>query len=162
MGHKESAFDSSRSCNGYLLESATNREVMLQPPAFPIRKECPPGACVCERELLLDDPQADLRILRLTKDEEKRLIERIEAIASYAELMRVGQRLQEQLGITVSILPGPNEVRTVRGFQIELAQRPGLCRKTRESIPAAIRRCLNAHPDIAFAILNANDLLSGL
>jgi hypothetical protein len=130
--------------------------------AFPIRKECPPGACVCERELLLGDPQADLRILRLTKEEEKRLVERIETIASYAELMRIGQRLEEQLGITVSIAPGPNEVRTVRGFRIELEQRPGLCRKTRQAIPAAIRRCLDTHPDIAFAILNANDLLGGL
>lgn len=129
--------------------------------AFPIRKECPPGACVCERELLLGDPQADLRILRLTKEEEKRLVERIETIASYAELMRIGQRLEEQLGITVSIAPGPNEVRTVRGFRIELEQRPGLCRKTRQAIPAAIRRCLDTHPDIAFAILNANDLLGG-
>lgn len=137
-------------------------KTMLHPPANPIRTECPPGACVCERDLLLGDPQADLRILRLTKEEEKRLVERIEAIATYAELMRIGQRLQEQLGITVSILPGPNEVRTVRGFQIELEQKRGLCRKTRQAIPAAIRRCLDAHPDIAWAILNANDLLAGL
>jgi hypothetical protein len=135
---------------------------MLQQPAFPIRKECPPGACDCEREQLLDNPRADLRILRLTKDEEKRLVERIEAIASYAELMRIGQRLQEQLGITVSILPSSNEVRTVRGFQIELQQVPGLCRKTRQAIPAAIRRCLDSHPDIAFAILNSHDLFAGL
>jgi Trp operon repressor len=135
---------------------------MPHAPAFPVRKECPPGACVCERELLLDDPQADLRILRLTKDEEKRLVERIEAIATYAELMRIGARLQEQLGITISILPGSNEVRTVRGFQIELEQKPGLCRKTRQAIPAAIRRCLDSHPEIAWAILNANDLLAGL
>lgn len=130
-------------------------------PAFPIRKECPPGACVCERELLLDEPDADLRVLRLTKEEEKRLVERIEAIATYPELMRIGQRLQEQLGITVSILPSPNEVRTVRGFQIELQERRGLCRKTRQAIPAAIRRCLDAHPEIAWAILNAHDLFAG-
>jgi len=135
---------------------------MPHQPAFPIRKECPPGACDCAREQLLDDPQADLRILRLTKEEEKRLVERIEAIASYAELMRIGQRLQEQLGITVSILPSANEVRTVRGFQIELEPVPGLCRKTRQAIPAAIRRCLDTHPPIAFAILNAHDLLAGL
>ncbi|WP_395400426.1 hypothetical protein ACHMW6_23660 [Pseudoduganella sp. UC29_106] len=137
-------------------------EFIVHSPAFPIRKECPPGACVCERESLLGDPQADLRILRLTKEEEKRLVERIEAIATYAELMRIGQRLEEQLGINVSILPGTNEVRTVRGFQIELEQKPGLCRKTRQAIPAAIRRCLDKHPEIAWAILNANDLLSGL
>ncbi|MBB3224812.1 hypothetical protein [Pseudoduganella umbonata] len=126
---------------------------------LPIRKECPPGACDCKRELLDNDPQADVRVLRLTRDEEKRLIERIEALGSYAELMRLGQRLQEQLGVTLTIAPGPNEVRTVRGFAIELAPRPGLCRKTRQAVPAAIRRCLEARPEIAFAILDAHDLL---
>ncbi|AKU20200.1 hypothetical protein MJ904_25980 [Massilia sp. MB5] len=125
----------------------------------PLRKECPPGACDCERERLLADPEADRRVLRLTRDEEKRLIERIEAIASHAELMRVGQRLQEQLGVSLSIAPGANEVRTMRGFVIQLDQRPGLCRKTRQAVPAAVRRCLERHPEIAFAILNANDLL---
>lgn len=132
---------------------------MTMPP-FPIRKECPPGACDCDRESLLEDPRADLRILRLTREEEKRLLERIEAISSYAELMRIGQRLEEQLGVTVSIAPGPNEVRTVRGFQIALGERPGLCRKTRQSLPAAIRKCLERHPEIAFAILNAHDLFA--
>lgn len=127
--------------------------------ANPIRKECPPGACDCRRELLEGNPDADTRVLRLTREEEKRLIERIEAIGSYAELLRLGQRLHEQLGVTLTIAPGPNEVRTMRGFAIELASRPGLCRKTRQAVPAAIRRCLDTHPDIAFAILNANDLL---
>lgn len=129
-------------------------------PPFPIRKECPPGACDCQRESLLGDPQADLRVLRLTREEEKRLLERIEAISSYGELMRIGQRLDEQLGVTVSIAPGPNEVRTVRGFQIVLGERPGLCRKTRQALPAAIRKCLERHPEIAFAILNAHDLFA--
>ncbi|WEF35846.1 hypothetical protein [Pseudoduganella chitinolytica] len=135
---------------------------MLTPPSslpFPIRKECPPGACDCRRDELLGDPQADLRVLRLTREEEKRLIARIEAIASYAELLRIGQRLEEQLGVRISIAPGPNEVRTVRGFAIDITTVPGLCRKTRQAIPAAIRRCLDSHPEIAFAILDAHDLL---
>ena len=46
-------------------------------PIMPIRKECPPGACVCQRELLIEDPSADKRILMLTQEQEKRLIERI-------------------------------------------------------------------------------------
>ncbi|WP_431478175.1 hypothetical protein [Massilia eburnea] len=133
---------------------------MTMPP-FPIRKECPPGACDCQRESLLQDAQADMRVLRLTQEEEKRLLERIEAISTYAELMRIGQRLQEQLGVSVHIAPGPNEVRTVRGFQIALGDRPGLCRKTRQAVPAAIRKCLDRHPEIAFAILNAHDLFAG-
>ncbi|GGY78205.1 hypothetical protein ACFFTM_10680 [Pseudoduganella plicata] len=135
---------------------------MLTPSSPPLplnRKVCPPGACDCQLERLLDDERADRRILLLTKEEEKRLIARIEAIGSYVELMRVGQRLEEQLGVRLSIAPGPNEVRTVRGFAIELGPAPGLCRKTRQAIPAAIRRCLDNHPEIAFAILDAHDLL---
>lgn len=132
---------------------------MLQTFPFPIRKECPPGACICERDRLLDDPQGDLRILRLTSEEEKRLIARIEGISSYADLRHVEERMQTQLGIVLQISPSIHEVRTVRGFNIQLVERPGLCRKTRQSIPAAVRRCLERNPDIAYAILNAHDLL---
>jgi hypothetical protein len=125
---------------------------------FPIRKECPPGACTCERDRLLDDPEADLRILRLTREEEKRLIERIEAVSSHAELLHLCRRMEEQLGLVLRIAPGAEEVRTVRGLAIEVEDRPGLCRKLRQSIPAAIRRCLDAHQEIVYAILDAHDL----
>ncbi len=131
---------------------------MLQAVDFPIRTECPPGACVCDRERLLAEPGADLRILKLTRDEEKKLLARIEAIASYEDLLKMEQKMQQLLGIAISITPSANEVRTVRGFNIELAELPGLCRKTRQSIPAAVRRCLDQHPEIAFAILDSYDL----
>ena len=134
---------------------------MPHPAPLLIRKECPPGACVCGRDSLLGDPHSDIRVLRLTREEEKKLIARIEDISSYAELLRIGQRMQEQLGIELRIAPGMNEVRTVRGISIQLVERPGLCRKIRQSIPAAIRRCLERHPEIAYAILNAHDLLGG-
>jgi hypothetical protein len=132
---------------------------MLQALPFPIRTECPPGACVCERETLLQDPQADLRVLRLTRDEEKKLLARIEAVANYEELCRLGAKLQENLGLVLRIAPGSNEVRTVRGLQIQVEDKPGLCRKVRQSIPTAVRRCLETHPDIVYAILDAHDLL---
>jgi hypothetical protein len=132
---------------------------MPQPVPFPIRKECPPGACICERESLLLTPGADIRILRLTRDEEKKLLARIDSIANYAELKHLEQRMQEQLGIVVRITPSVHGVRTVRGLSIRLLELPGLCRKTRQSVPAAIRRCLDQHPDIVYAILNAHDLL---
>jgi hypothetical protein len=125
---------------------------------FPIRTECPPGACDCDRERLLADPGADVRILKLTRDEEKKLLARIEAIASYDELRKMERRMHQLLGIALSITPSANEVRTARGFTIELAVLPGLCRKTRQAIPAAVRRCLDQHPEIAFAILDAHDL----
>jgi len=131
---------------------------MSQLPPFPIRAECPPGACNCRREQLLDDAQADLRVLRLTREEEKRLLARIERASSYEDLLHVADLMRSQLGIVLHIAPGPNEVRTVRGFEIRLEDQPGLCRKTRQSVPAAVRRCLEHNPGIAWAILNAHDL----
>ncbi|MES2296168.1 MAG: hypothetical protein V4582_03960 [Pseudomonadota bacterium] len=134
---------------------------MLQQVQFPIRTECPPGACNCERERVLSDPQADARVLRLTREEEKRLLARIEGIASLAELKKIQERLQAQLGVVLHIAPGPNEVRTVRGLNIQLFELPGLCRKTRQAVPAAVRRCLDKNPEIVFALLNEHDLLGG-
>jgi hypothetical protein len=131
---------------------------MSQTVSFPIRKECPPGACTCGRDRLLSDPEGDLRILRLTREEEKKLVARIENIASYADLLLVTERMQEQLGIALQITPSINEVRTVRGLNIQFAEHPGLCKKTRQSVPAAVRRCLEKNPEIAYAILNAHDL----
>jgi hypothetical protein len=70
--------------------------------------------------------------------------------------------MQEQLGIALQITPSIHGVRTVRGFSIKLADRAGLCRKTRQSIPAAVRRCLDKNPDIVYAILNAHGLLGDM
>lgn len=126
---------------------------------IPIRTECPPGACICDRDRL-DAPGADRRILMLTRDEEKKLLQRIEAAETLADLQRLQHKMTALLGIELRIVPGPNEVRTVRGFQIDLAELPGLCRKTRQAIPAAVRRCLDLHPQIAFAILDAHDLFA--
>ncbi|RZI42127.1 hypothetical protein EGT07_15210 [Herbaspirillum sp. HC18] len=132
---------------------------MSEPLPFPIRKECPPGACDCDRGRLLSDPHGDIRILRLTHEEEKKLIARIESISSYTDLMHVVERMHAQLGIVLRITPSIREVRTVRGIGLQLAEQPGLCKKLRQLIPAAIRRCLEKNPDIAYAILNSHDLL---
>jgi len=132
---------------------------MAEPVSFPIRKQCPPGACVCGRDILSLDPAADLRVLKLTKDEEKKLIAHIDNISSHADLTHLATLLQAQLGIALRITRSAREVRTVRGFTIELIERPGLCRKTRVALPAAIRRCLDRKPEIAFAILDEQDLL---
>lgn len=128
---------------------------------IPIRKECPPGACICDREALLGDAQGDLRILRLTNEEEKRLVGRLETLSSLADLRKMEERMYAQLGIVLTITPSIHEVRTMRGFNIELKPQRGLCRKTRQTIPAAIRRSFEQHPEIAFAILDAQDLLGG-
>lgn len=132
--------------------------ILRDPQIGLVRQPCPAGVCDCERERL-QTPDADRRILLLTREEEKRLLERLEHIQSLADLEHMQRKLQEQLGVCLEIAPGPNEVRTMRGISIVVHARAGLCRKTRSSIPAAIRRALEARPDIAWALLNANDLL---
>jgi len=129
----------------------------MTPP--PTRQPCPPGACNCERERLHESPDADLRILGLTRSEERRLLERLENLADLRDLEHMQRRMYEQLGIRLKIGPGFNEVRSMRGLQIQIGPLPGLCRKTRQSIPSAIRRALEKRPEIAYRLLDANDLL---
>ncbi|MFV3307828.1 hypothetical protein ACNFBT_21380 [Pseudomonas sp. NY15181] len=128
----------------------------------PLRQQCPPGACDCHRERLLENPDADLRILLLTRNEEQRLLERLENLKDLADLQRMQQKLQEQLGIRLHIAPGFNEVRTTRGIEFDFEDQPGLCRKTRQAIPAAIRRSMEKNPEIAWRLLDSHDLLGGL
>ncbi|MNM20654.1 hypothetical protein D3C81_309930 [compost metagenome] len=47
----------------------------------------------------------------------------------------------------------------MRGINIQIEDLPGLCRKTRQNIPAAIRRALEKQPEIAYRLLDAHDLL---
>ncbi len=68
------------------------------------------------------------------------------------------QRMYELLGIRVHIAPGHTEVKSMRGIQIVIDELPGMCRKTRQSIPAAIRRGLEKNPEIAYRLLDAHDL----
>lgn len=131
---------------------------MLQELPYPIRVECPPGLCVCEREVLISNPGADHRILMLTRAEEKKMLDHIERIDSYEKLQSVSKQLHDKLGIELRIVPGPNEVKTLRGLIIQVKDFPGLCRKTRQAIPTSIRRCLEQHPDIVYAILDSYDL----
>ncbi|MBW0236548.1 MULTISPECIES: hypothetical protein [Pseudomonas] len=128
-------------------------------PSVALRSPCPPGACICEREQLLTTPEGDLRIFSLTRQAEKILLERLENVQSLSDLEHMQRRMYEQLGIQVQIEPGFNEVRTMRGISIRIAEQPGLCRKTRQSIPAAIRRALEKRPEIAYKLLDGHDLL---
>lgn len=125
---------------------------------FPIRTECPPGACVCDRDALLASPGADARVLQLTVAEEKKLLQRLEDIASLADLRRVQERMEQLLGIRVSIAPSQNEVRTLRGITVLVHEQQGLCRKTRQAIPAAIKRGMERRPEIAYELLNEGGL----
>ncbi|AIG00981.1 Uncharacterised protein [Pseudomonas fluorescens] len=123
-----------------------------------IRQPCPPAVCDCEREQLLEAPGTDQRILQLTRQEEKKLLERLENLQSLADLERMQHLMHQQLGIRVHIAPGHTEVKSMRGIQIVIDELPGLCRKTRQSIPAAIRKGLEKRPEIAYRLLDAHDL----
>ena len=124
-----------------------------------LRSPCPPGTCNCRRDELLATPGADVRILRLTAHEEKRLLSRLENIQNLADLEQMQQKMLQQLGIQLSIRPSHGEVRSMRGIAIDFSEQLGLCRKTRRSIPIAIRRALSKQPEIAFRLLDAHDLL---
>ncbi|MCF5522523.1 hypothetical protein GIV67_22085, partial [Pseudomonas syringae] len=63
-----------------------------------VRNPCPPGACDCKRERL-DAEDADLRILLLTRDAEKSLIERLERIESLGDLAHRRGKVLDQLGV---------------------------------------------------------------
>ena len=89
------------------------------------------------------------------------LLQRLEQLKDLADLQHMQQRMYEQLGLRLSIAPGFNEVRSMRGLDIRIAAQPGLCRKTRQAIPAAIRRGLERTPEIAWRLLDSFDLLGG-
>ena len=129
---------------------------------LPLRNPCPPGVCDCSLEQLPQIAGSDLRILMLNRKEEKRLLDRLETIQSLDDLKHMQQRMQQQLGIQVSVAPGANEVRSMRGIDIQVMEQPGLCRKTRQSIRTAIRRSLERRPEIAYDLLNAHDLFRDL
>lgn len=129
---------------------------------LPLRNPCPPGACDCQREELLGSAVADTRILLLTRQEEQRLLERLENLQSLEDLERMQQRMFDNLGICLHIEPAHGEVRSMRGIHMRFEAHPGLCRKTRQNIPAAIRRAMEKKPEIAWRLLDSFDLFGGL
>jgi len=107
---------------------------------------------------LLQEPQADLRVLWLTREEEKRLLQRLENLSDLQDLRHMQSRMFEQLGIRISIHASAAEVRTLRGITILVHEQRGLCRKTRQSIPAAIRQALERRPEISYELLDEGGL----
>ena len=131
------------------------------PTSAPLRTGCPPGACICGRGALGQaDSTFDARVLRLTRDEEARLLERLARIDSLADLRHMQQRLLAQLGVQLHVEPATAEVRSLRGIAITLREQPGLCRRTRQAVPAAVRRSLEQRPEIAWALLDEGGLFA--
>ena len=133
----------------------------MNAPPPPIRTECPPGSCVCQRDALMQASGGDTRILRLTREEEKRLVQRLEQITSLADLRHMERRLFEQLGVRLSIGTSPNGVRSLRGITVLVHEQPGLCRKTRQAIPAAIKKSMETRSGIVFELLDEGGLFGG-
>ena len=133
----------------------------MNAPPPPIRTECPPGSCVCQRDALMQASGGDTRILRLTREEEKRLVQRLEQITSLADLRRLERRLFEQLGVRLTIGTSPNGVRSLRGITVLVHEQPGLCRKTRQAIPAAIKKSMETRSGIVFELLDEGGLFGG-
>ncbi len=127
-----------------------------------LRTECPPGACNCGRAALLQTLEGDLRVLRLTREDEKRLLQRLENLGSLSDLQHMEARMAQQVGIRLSISPSPHGVRSLRGIAILVHEQPGLCRKTRQAIAAAIRHSLEQRPEIAYALLDVGGLFENL
>jgi hypothetical protein len=107
---------------------------------------------------LLANPDADLRVLRLTREDEKHLLQRLESLSSLGDLRHMEARIEQQLGVRLQISISPNVVRTLRGISILVLEQPGLCRKTRQAIPAGIKRSLEQRPEIAYELLNVGGL----
>ena len=133
----------------------------MNAPPPPIRTECPPGSCVCQRDALMQASGGDTRILRLTREEEKRLVQRLEQITSLADLRHMERRLFEQLGVRLAIGTSPNGVRSLRGITVLVHEQPGLCRKTRQAIPAAIKKSMETRSGIVFELLDEGGLFGG-
>ncbi len=99
---------------------------------------------MCDRDALLADPAADIRILRLTKEEEKRLVARLENITSLEDLRAMQGRIQAQLGIVIVITPSDNEVRTSRGISIQLQDAHRAARRHPARLRQQTGNCLRA------------------
>jgi len=122
---------------------------------------------VCQREELLCHAQEDAtveaaRVLLLTHEEEKRLLQRLENLGSLADLRHMQQRMQQQLGLRLEIGTASAEVRSLRGITILVCEQPGLCRKTRQAIPAAIKKSMERRPQIAWDLLDEGGLFSAV
>ncbi len=88
------------------------------------------------------------------------MLERLENLGSLGELRQMQERMAQQLGIRLSITPNPRGVHSLRGIVILVHEQPGLCRKTRQAIPAAIKKSMAARPRIAYELLDEGGLFA--
>lgn len=136
--------------------------------SHPLRAPCPPALCDCGLAQCLANPgsapvdftPANYPVLHLNRAEELRLIRHLEGLQTLSDLHRTLYKMQEQIGVTVDIPPHQNGVRHVRGLEITVQPQPYLCRKTRQSLPAAIRRAMQQHPQMLYDLLDSSGLFA--
>jgi len=128
-------------------------------PVLP-RPLCPPGACTCEIEALVQTPHGDRRVLQLTRAQEQRLVQRLENLRDLHDLRHMQQRMAQQLGIDLTLATSGQEVRSLRGIIVAVREQPGLCRKTRQAIAAAVRKSMAQRPQIAWDWLDEGGLFA--
>lgn len=141
---------------------STTRPLLQSLQMLPRRTPCPPGACTCKRDTVLVSTLSEQRILLLTQEEETQLVGRLQQVQTLAELRQLQQRMLDQLGLSLYIGAGSQNTQGLRGLHIELTPIPGLCRKARRTLPAAVRSCIERHPEIAYALLDEGSLFAGL
>src|SRR3546814_19133158 len=101
---------------------------------------------LCGRDALLQTPGSDLRILCLNRQEEKHLLQRLENIQSLDELKRLQQRMYENLGIRLSVEPGYNDVRTMRGIALEFKEQRSEERRVGNACVSTVRSRWSPYP----------------
>ena len=73
----------------------------------PLRAGCPAGACICKRAALMQDPDADWRVLRLSALDEKNLVQRLQSLRDLLPRWHAALR-QADAGSAGTLPPDPH------------------------------------------------------
>ena len=94
----------------------------------------------------------------LTRSEEKKMLERLENLGSLADLRRMQERMEQQLGIRLSITQSPNEVRSLRGIAILVHEQPACAARHGRPSRLPSRKAWTPTPQITFDLLDESGL----
>ena len=94
------------------------------------RTECPPGACVCDRDALLQDPRPTPAAAAHPREKKAPAAAAWSRSPAWLTCAACRDRMDSN-SASADHRPGPNEVRTLRGITILVHEQRGLCRKTR-------------------------------
>ena len=124
-----------------------------RPSASPAR----PGACVCERERL-EAPGADRRIL-LPDPPGRAAPGRPPGSPAAWKTTEHLRRMEEQLGIRLRIAPAFGECAACAASACASRSSRGSAARPARRFPPPSAAALEKRPEVAYALLNAHDLL---